>query len=93
MGQAADRENPVKTCTWAPTTFAGTQVVDGKATTASPPSGARLNDIVRSYVERVERLGLSHLLIAQRWWGDARAIEGSSLDCLAMTAYIASHAN
>ena len=40
---------------------------------------------------RIEGLGLSHLLIAQRWWGSGLEIEGSSLDCLAMTALFATH--
>jgi len=79
------------TCTWAPTTFQGTQVITGRSAGTPIPSGARLQNTVRNYLQRVERLGLSHLLIAQRWWGTGQEIEGSSLDCLAMTAFIAAH--
>ena len=75
------------TCTWAPTVFQGTQVVD-RAPPGTVPEGAAVNAIVDGYVQHVEQLGLSHLLIAQRWWGSGEEIEASSLDCLAMTAYI-----
>ncbi len=77
------------TCTWAPSTFAGPQVVKRQSTPRPPPTGAELTGRVIGHVQRLEALGLSHLLIAQRWWGNAREIEGSSLDCLAMTAFIA----
>jgi FMNH2-dependent dimethyl sulfone monooxygenase len=40
-------------------------------------------------VLRAEALGVDHLLVAQRWWGTGREIEGSSYDCLAMTAWYA----
>ena len=40
---------------------------------------------------RIEALGVSHLLIAQRWWGSGVEMEGSSLDCLATTALFAAH--
>ncbi|MDX1384977.1 MAG: LLM class flavin-dependent oxidoreductase [Thermoanaerobaculia bacterium] len=40
-------------------------------------------------VERAERLGVDHLLVAQRWWGSGEEIEGSSFDALAMTAFYA----
>lgn len=81
----------MRTCTWAPTVFQGTQVVGGaRAQPADAfPSGQRLHKIVDGYVQRVEALGISHLLIAQRWWGSGSDIEGSSLDALAMTVYIA----
>ncbi len=81
----------MKTCTWAPSTFAGTQVVKTGATPRAMPSGAQLREIVKNVVGRIEALGLSHLLIAQRWWGNAQEIEGSTLDCLAMTDFIAAH--
>jgi FMNH2-dependent dimethyl sulfone monooxygenase len=81
------------TCTWAPTTFRGTAVVGGTAATPDlpPPTGAALRDLVRGYVRRVEDSGITHLLIPQRWWGSGREMEGSSLDCFAMTAWIAAH--
>ena len=79
------------TCTWAPTTFQGTQVVGGKPSGTPIPSGSQLLDTTRGYVQRVERLGISHLLIAQRWWGTGEEIEASSLDCLAMTTFFAAN--
>ena len=79
----------MQTCTWAPTTFAGSAVVGGRSTAAPAPTGRDLRKLIAGYVARVEALGFSHLLIAQRWWGSAEEIEGSSLDCLAMTSWIA----
>ena len=40
-------------------------------------------------MRRAEELGIDCLLVAQRWWGNAEEIEGSSYDCLAMTAFYA----
>jgi FMNH2-dependent dimethyl sulfone monooxygenase len=40
-------------------------------------------------VQDYEAMGITHLLIPQRWWGSGEDIEGSSLDCLAMTALFA----
>lgn len=79
------------TCTWAPTTFAGTQVVRKDLPALTAPKGKQLTSLVSNYVKRLEVLNLTHLLIAQRWWGNANEIEGSSLDCLAMTSFIAAH--
>ncbi len=79
----------METCTWAPTTFTGGFVVGGVQPRSAAPSGAQLRKMVAGYVARVEALGFSHLLIAQRWWGSGEEMEGSSLDCLAMTAWIA----
>lgn len=81
------------TRTWAPSTFSGTSIVRNDTRRAGLPDSQKLQEIVRAYVSRVERLGLSHLLIAQRWWGNGEEIEGSSLDCLAMTGFIAAHSN
>ncbi len=80
----------MQTCTWAPTTFAGTRVVKNDQPVREIPKGEALTQLVANYVSRLEKLGLSHILIAQRWWGNANEIEGSSLDCLAMTSFIAS---
>jgi len=55
------------------------------------PEGAALRTFAIDYVRRLESLGVSHLLVAQRWWGSAEEIEGSTLDCLAMTAFFAAH--
>jgi dimethylsulfone monooxygenase len=40
-------------------------------------------------VLRAEALGIDYLLVAQRWYGTGKEIEGSTYDCLAMTAYYA----
>ena len=81
---------PMLTCTWAPTVFAGPQVVATNPRGAFP-DGRALRGAVLPALERIEALGLSHLLIAQRWWGSGVEMEGSSLDCLAMTALFAAH--
>lgn len=78
----------MKICTWAPTVFSGSQVV-AQGRRASQPEAQALTGLVKGYVEKIESLGVTHLLIAQRWWGNAREIEASSLDCLAMTSWIA----
>lgn len=38
---------------------------------------------------RAEALGFDQVLVAQRWWGTGREIEGSTYDCMAMTAWYA----
>ena len=76
------------TCTWAPTVFQGTQVVD-HSPPAVMPAGGDLHAATVGFAQRVEALGISHMLVAQRWWGSGEEIEASSLDCLAMTAYFA----
>ena len=87
----------MRTCTWAPTVFAGPQVAPRTASGATSPStvsfpdSKALHDIVLPRVRDLEALGLTHLLIAQRWWGSGVEMEASSLDCLAMTAVLASH--
>ena len=55
------------TCTWAPSTFSGTSIVRNDTRRAGLPDSQKLQEIVKAYVGKVERLGLSHLLIAQRW--------------------------
>ncbi len=81
------------TCTWAPSTFAGTRVVKHSGPAREAPSGNQLTNLVARYVGHLEKLGISHLLIAQRWWGNANEIEGSTLDCLAMTGLIAAQSS
>jgi FMNH2-dependent dimethyl sulfone monooxygenase len=78
------------TCTWAPTVFHGTQI-SGKSSVDSDqfPDSDGLTALTTKLVQRYEALGLTHLLIAQRWWGSGEEIETSSLDCLAMTAIFA----
>ena len=77
------------TCTWAPTVFGGMELAGG--TRRDTPVGPVLNDFIRDFSERIESLGLSHLLIAQRWWGSGVEMESSSLDCTAMTALFAAY--
>ena len=77
------------TCTWAPTVFRGTQVLGGRNVPATFPHSGEVRDLTIRLVRDLEELGLSHLLIAQRWWGSGEEIEASSLDCLAMTALFA----
>ena len=85
------------TCTWAPTVFEGMQLAraEGRGADAaaaparSAPRGPALRSFLADYVQRLEGWGVSHLLVAQRWWGSGQEMEGSSHDCLAMTALIA----
>ena len=79
----------MRTCTWAPTTFRGTQIIERDAKPLTVPSGEGLIELTTKLVTHYENLGVSDLLIAQRWWGTGQEIEGSSLDCLAMTAIFA----
>ena len=79
----------MSTCTWAPTTFANSRVDSTNLPVEVPDNVTALESWVMPFVERMERLGLSHLLVAQRWWGSGEEMEGSSLDVLAMTAYFA----
>ena len=77
------------TCTWAPTAFAGPKIVRSQSSGGATPSGDALRNVASQYVQRLEALGVSHLLVAQRWWGSGEEMEGSTLDCLAMTAFFA----
>jgi FMNH2-dependent dimethyl sulfone monooxygenase len=79
------------TCTWAPTAFAGPKIVRGAPAGGATPQGETLRAFVRGAVARLEALGINQLLIAQRWWGSGEEMEGSTLDCLAMTTFIAAH--
>ena len=81
----------MRTCTWAPTVFQGNQVVDRQTKPSLLPSGEDLASLTRQIVQNYEAMGLSDLLIAQRWWGNGEDIEASSLDCLAMTSFFAAH--
>ncbi len=78
------------TCTWAPTVFQGPRVASSHSG-GTPPDSPQLRALAASYVQKLEKLGISHLLIAQRWWGSGEEIEASSLDCLAMTGFFAAH--
>ena len=81
----------MRTCAWAPTTFQGTKIVARDAGPVLVPKGEQLVDFTTQIVKGYERIGVTDVLIAQRWWGTGEEIEGSSLDCLAMTSLFAAH--
>ncbi|MGI9596375.1 MAG: LLM class flavin-dependent oxidoreductase [Acidimicrobiales bacterium] len=77
-------------CTWAPTATTGLDLADtGRSGRLGGRSGSDLIGRLEDPVARAEALGVDHLLVAQRWWGTGREIEGSSYDCMAMTAWYA----
>lgn len=78
------------TCTWAPTVFAAPQWL-GATRRRGLPRGDELKEVSLGRVRQIEDLGISHLLVAQRWWGSGEEIEASSFDCLAMTTMFAAH--
>ncbi|MDH4148455.1 MAG: LLM class flavin-dependent oxidoreductase [Acidimicrobiia bacterium] len=79
------------TCTWAPTATTGLDLANtGVRGKLGRRSGRDLVGRLERPVRRAEELGVDHLLVAQRWWGTGAEIEGSSYDCLAMTAWYAS---
>ena len=78
------------TCTWAPTAIGGPDLAgSGRRSTLGSAAGAELETRLGDPVRRAEDLGIDHLLVAQRWWGTGAEIEGSSYDCMAMTAWYA----
>lgn len=83
------------TCTWAPTPMGAPHLIksgegDTLADAYQPPrEGEALLRHLTGPVTQAESLGIDHLLVAQRWWGNAEEIEGPTYDCLAMTAYYA----
>src|SRR6266481_5077343 len=84
------------TCTWAPTAISGPRLTQNsrnasRAALIPDVAGADLDRYVLDPVTRAEQLGIDYLLVAQRWWGTGEEIEGSSYDCLAMTAFYAAH--
>ncbi len=85
----------ILTCTWAPTTTSLPRLTSHGAAPPRPargePIGAALASGMLRMVRQAEDLGIDHLLVAQRWWGTGREIEGSTYDCLAMTAFFAAH--
>ena len=85
---------PILTCTWAPTPLSGPHLLasrrpPGAASSAANSERADLRAALVEPVLRAEALGIDYLLVAQRWYGTGREIEGSTYDCLAMTAYYA----
>ena len=78
------------TCTWAPTATTGPDLTgSGRRGRLGERTGTDLIGRLEDPVLRAEALGIDHLLVAQRWWGTGREIEGSSYDCMAMTAWYA----
>lgn len=81
----------MRICTWAPTVFQGTQLVDKLDRPSLVPEGEDLTRVTCEIVQRYESMGITDLLVAQRWWGNGEEIEASSLDCLAMTSLFAAN--
>ncbi len=81
----------MRTCTWAGIALKGMGLVSGASKPNATPSGQQLLTRIKGNVEKYEKMGLTDLLIPQRWWGTGEEIEGSSFDCLAMTAFLAAH--
>lgn len=83
------------TCTWAPTALAVPQLTKGREWAAklvmAELQGTALSERLLAPVRMAEALGIDYLLVAQRWWGSGEEIEGSTYDCVAMTAYYAAH--
>jgi FMNH2-dependent dimethyl sulfone monooxygenase len=83
----------ILTSTFAPTAMANMQL--GKNAPAAARSGVAelsgttLQERMLKGVRIAEELGIDQLLVAQRWWGSGAEIEGSTYDCLAMTAFYA----
>ncbi|MAQ58773.1 MAG: hypothetical protein CL718_06015 [Chloroflexi bacterium] len=81
----------MRTCTWAGVAVRGMGLVTGSARATEVPSGQELLDRIKTNTKNWEEMGLTDLLIPQRWWGTGEEIEGSSFDCLAMTTFLAAH--
>lgn len=87
--------NRILTCTWAPTALAVPQLTKGRDWAAklvmADLQGSALTERLLTPVRMAEALGIDYLLVAQRWWGSGEEIEGSTYDCVAMTAFYAAH--
>jgi FMNH2-dependent dimethyl sulfone monooxygenase len=85
----------ILTSTFAPTAMAGMQLTRKERAPSRSPiaelSGAALQERLLKGVRAAEELGIDYLLVAQRWWGSGAEIEGSTYDCVAMTAFYAAH--
>jgi len=83
----------ILTCTWAPTVMSVPRLARESGRALGPlipdASGEALLDSTLALAHKAERLGIDYLLVAQRWFGSGEEIEGSSYDCLAMTAFYA----
>lgn len=86
----------ILTSTWAPTGMANLQLVRKVRASHAPVaelSGQALQERLLTGVRTAEELGIDYLLVAQRWWGSGAEIEGSTYDCIAMTAFYAAQAS
>jgi len=85
----------ILTSTFAPTAMANMNLSTATRVPSHAPiaelAGADLQERMLRGVRQAEELGIDHLLVAQRWWGSGEEIEGSTYDCLAMTAFYAAH--
>ncbi len=85
----------ILTCTWSPTALAVPKLLRKPERSLDVVmnnlSGPRLTEQLLRLVKKAERLGIDHLLCGQRWWGSGQEIEGSTYDCMAMTAFYAAH--
>ncbi|MGH7778900.1 MAG: LLM class flavin-dependent oxidoreductase [Candidatus Binataceae bacterium] len=85
----------ILTCTWAPTAMSVPRLSKksrSESGIAIPDlSAPALKEHLIAPVRLAEQLGIDCLLVAQRWWGTGDEIEGSTYDCLAMTAIYAAH--
>lgn len=83
----------ILTCTWAPTALAVPQLTKrpewATKLVTDDRYGPALTEHLLSPVRLAESLGIDYLLVAQRWWGTGEEIEGSTYDCIAMTAFYA----
>jgi FMNH2-dependent dimethyl sulfone monooxygenase len=68
-----------------------TKKVRSTSASVAELAGATLQERLLKNVRIAEELGIDYLLVAQRWWGTGSEIEGSSYDCIAMTAFYAAH--
>lgn len=77
---------------FAPTATAGPQLTTeakGRNQVYGAISGEELAGSMTDPVVAAEEAGVDFALVAQRWWGNGEEIEGSTFDCLAMTAFYA----
>ena len=74
-------------CTWAPTAAGPNLSGSGRPPRFNQLHGAALREPIQDPVLKAERLGIDHLLVAQRWWGTGAEIEAASYDRMAMTAW------
>jgi dimethylsulfone monooxygenase len=83
----------ILTSTFAPTAMAGMQLTKKLRESSRAPISELVGNVLQERllkgVRVAEGLGIDYLLVAQRWWGSGAEIEGSTYDCIAMTAFYA----